>query len=363
MNRFALTFSVAALTAIASWTTVQSAPELPDGPRYPFPKKVVHPKDNPTSAAKIELGKKLYFDPRLSKGSKISCNSCHDVTKAGDDGLPRSPGHEGKLDGRNSPTVFNSAFSTAQFWDGRAPSLEEQAKGPIVNSLEMGMANHDVVVDLISKVPEYLKEFEKVFGKGPVNIEKLVQAIAAYERTLVTPNSPYDRFLAGDKKVLDDSAIRGWRLVSSSGCLACHSGPMFNGPEQKMGQGFYQKFPLIPDAELEAKYKFSDDPGRFEVTHQIADRNMFRVPTWRNVAVTAPYFHNGSVATLDEAIRIMAKTQTGRELLPADVSDIVAFLKSLTGIAPKHLPPRLPGDAPPKAPPAQKAAPAKEAVS
>ncbi len=357
MKKYAVSLSVAALFALGA-VAAQSASKLPDGPRYPFPKKVPIPKNNPSTPAKIELGKKLYFDPRLSKGNKISCNSCHDVTKAGDDGLPRSPGHEGKLGGRNSPTVFNAAFSTVQFWDGRAPSLEEQAKGPIVNAVEMGMANHDVVVDLISDVPEYATEFEKVFGKGKITIEKLVAAIAAYERTLITPNSPYDQFLSGKTNAINDSAKRGWSLVSSVGCMACHSGPMFNGPEMPMGTGFYQKFPLIPNAEIEAKYQFTKDGGRFEETKNESDRGMWRVPTWRNVAVTGPYFHNGSVATLDEAVRIMAKTQLGRDLKSNEVTDIVAFLNTLTGVAPKHTPPKLPGANPPKAPKAQKAAPA-----
>src|SRR4051812_25021544 len=187
------------LTGIAAavpYSTVSFSEEpLPDGPIAKFPATVSVPADNPQTPEKIALGKQLFFDPRLSKASKVSCNSCHDVTKAGDDGLPRSPGHEGKLGGRNAPTVFNSAFYSVQFWDGRAPTLEEQAKGPIINPVEMGMASHDVVVDLISKVPDYEHEFAKVFGPGRVTIDKLVQAIAAYERTLITPNSPYDRFL------------------------------------------------------------------------------------------------------------------------------------------------------------------------
>jgi cytochrome c peroxidase len=329
-----------------AYSAPSPAPALPDGPRVKFPEKPAIPADNPMSKEKIELGKKLFFDPRLSKSSKISCNSCHNVMKAGDDGLPRSPGHEGKLGGRNSPTVFNSAFSTVQFWDGRAPSLEEQAKGPIINPIEMGMANHDVVVELISKVPAYVEEFEKVFGPGKVTIDKMVKAIAAYERTLITPDSPYDRFVAGDKKALSPAAQRGWRLVNSVGCMSCHNGPMFNGPTMEMGKGFYQKFPLIPDAEIDKKYRFTEDAGRFVETKVEADKQMWRVPTWRNIAITAPYFHNGAVAKLDEAVRIMAKTQTGRVLSPDQVSDIVEFLKSLTGKAPKQTMPKLPPGGP-----------------
>lgn len=312
------------------------------GPMEKFPEAVPIPADNPMTPEKIELGKKLFFDPRLSKSNKISCNSCHNVMKFGDDGLPRSPGHEGKLGGRNSPTVFNAAFNSVQFWDGRAPSLEEQAKGPLVNPLEMGMVNHDVVVDVVSSVPAYIEEFKKVFGPGKVTIDKLARAIAAYERTLITPNSPYDKFVAGDKKALSPAALRGWKLVQSVGCVSCHSGPMFNGPVMPQGTGFFQKFPTFPNAALEKNHHFSEDLGRYSVTKKDEDKNMWRVPTWRNVARTAPYFHTGSVAKLDEAVRIMAKTQLNRDLKPKEVSDIVAFLTSLNGEIPKQTPPTLP---------------------
>ncbi|MEW6056591.1 MAG: cytochrome-c peroxidase [Bdellovibrionota bacterium] len=327
---------------LVSSISAQSQAPLPDGPMEKFPSVVPVPADNPMTPEKIELGRKLYFDPRLSKASKVSCNSCHNAMKTGDDGLPRSPGHEGKLGGRNSPTVFNSAFNSVQFWDGRAPSLEEQAKGPIINPLEMGMASHDVVVELIAKVPAYVAEFERAFGPGKVTIDKMVKAIASYERTLITPNSPYDRFVAGNKKALSPSAQRGWRLVAAVGCTTCHFGPMFNGPQMPQGQGFYQKFPLIPNAAIDRKYRFTEDLGRYAETKNEADRHMFRVPTWRNIAITAPYFHNGSVAKLDEAVRIMAKTQLNKDLKPNEVKDIVEFLKSLTGQAPKQTMPQLP---------------------
>jgi cytochrome c peroxidase len=326
------------LNGLSAWALISSD----EGPVYQLPEKPFIPADNPMTPEKIELGKQLYFDTRLSKGSKISCNSCHNVMKAGDDGLPRSPGHEGKLGGRNSPTVFNSAYNSVQFWDGRAPTLEEQAKGPIVNAVEMGMASHDVVVELISKVPAYTEEFEKVFGPGKVTIDKMVKAIAAYERTLITPNSPYDKFIEGDKKALSPAAQRGWKLVKKVGCVACHNGPMFNGPPLPQGKGFYQKFPMFTDEAIEKKYRFKADTGRFNETHNEADRHMWRVPTWRNVAITGPYFHNGSVGDLSEAVRVMAKTQLNRVLKPDEVKDIVEFLKSLTGEIPKQTPPKLP---------------------
>jgi cytochrome c peroxidase len=319
-----------------------SSESAPEGPVYPFPAKVEVPADNPQTPEKIELGRKLFFDTRLSKNQKVSCASCHNVLKFGDDNLPRSPGHEGKLGGRNSPTVFNAAFYSVQFWDGRAASLEEQAKGPMTNPLEMGMASHDVVVGMINKVPAYRQEFKKAFGDEKINIDRMIKAIAAYERTLITPDSPYDKFIAGDKKALNESAQRGWKLVGTIGCTACHSGPMFNGPPMPMGTGFYQKFPLIPGSEYEKKYHLSKDEGRFEVTQNEADKHMFRVPSWRNVARTAPYFHNGEVKTLDEAVRVMAKTQLGKTLKAGEVKDIVAFLTSLNGQIPKQTKPDLP---------------------
>jgi cytochrome c peroxidase len=319
---------------------------LPDGPIYKWPGKPPIPKDNPSTPAKIALGKKLFFDARLSKNNKVSCNSCHNVMKAGDDGLPRSPGHEGKFGGRNSPTVLNSAYWTVQFWDGRAPSLEEQAKGPLINPVEMGMVDHNVVVDIVSTVPNYIQEFKKVFGPGKITIDKLVKAIAAYERTLITPNSPYDRYVAGDKTALSPEAKRGWSKFGQVGCTACHSGPMFNGPIHTMGQGFYQKFPLIPDPEIETKYRLTEDTGRHVETKNEADRHMWRVPSLRNVARTAPYFHTGSVPTLDEAVRVMAKTQLGKVLKPDEISDIVAFLTALNGDIPKQTAPTLPEGGP-----------------
>jgi cytochrome c peroxidase len=334
--------AVAGLSVAHSARSVADPAPVDEGLRVEFPKVVPTPADNPTTPEKIELGKKLYFDTRFSINKKISCNSCHDVMASGADGKALSPGHEGKLGGRNSPTVWNSAFSSVQFWDGRAATLEEQAKGPIINPAEMGMPDHDVLMKRLTENKAYVKEFEKVFGPGPITIDKTVKAIAAFERTLITPNSPYDRYVAGDKAALNESAKRGMKLVVTVGCNSCHSGPMFNGPSLPVGQGFYQKFPLIPDAEYEAKYKLKDDPGRFEFTKNEADKNMWRVPTWRNVAITGPYFHNGMVAELDEAVRVMARTQLGKTLQPQEVKDIVAFLNSLTGVKPKIKKPVLP---------------------
>lgn len=301
------------------------------------------PADNPISNEKVELGKQLFFDKRLSMNSAVSCNSCHNVMGSGTDNKPFSEGFNKQLGGRNAPTVWNSAFWTVQFWDGRAASLEEQAKGPMTNPVEMGMPNHNAVVEVIAKVPAYQKSFKKVFGGNtPVNIDNVAKAIAAYERTLIALNSPYDDFSHGNKKALDDKAQKGWAKFQSVGCVSCHSGPHFAGPIQTPGQGFYMKFPTFPNTEFDKKYQFSKDLGRFEVTKNETDKNTWRVPSLRNVALTAPYFHNAAVGTLDEAVRIMAKTQLNRDLNNDDVEELVSFLKSLTSKLPKQTEPKLP---------------------
>jgi len=307
-----------------------------------LPKHPPIPADNPMSAAKIELGKKLYFDSRLSKSGTVSCNSCHNLMLGGDDNRATSMGHEGKLGGRSAPTVWNSAFHSVQFWDGRAPSLEAQAKGPVTNPIEMGMESHEVAVNRLLSIPGYAKEFKTVYGDQKITIDQVAKAIAAFERTLLTPNSPFDRYMKGNKKTLNPSAQRGMQLVQTVGCTTCHTGPLFAGPVLPQGQGFYQKFPLISGSQYDTQYEITKDLGRFEVTKNPEDKNLWRVPTWRNVALTAPYFHNGKVKTLDEAVRVMAKTQLNKTLTDAEVNDIVEFLNSLTGEFPKMTLPRLP---------------------
>jgi cytochrome c peroxidase len=310
----------------------------------PFPQPPI-PADNPQTPEKIALGKQLYFEPRISRDGTISCNSCHDVrhVSGAHPGKKVSEGVGGLLGGRNSPTVWNAAYYSVQFWDGRAPTLEEQAKGPITNPVEMAMGSHDEVVTRIEKIKEYQEQFKKVFGGDkPVTIENMVKAIAAYERTLITPDSPYDRFKAGETKALSAAAQRGMKLVETVGCLACHSGPHFAGPELPMGTGFYQKFPMFEDEKLESTYKFKEDKGRYDVTKKDSDQHMFRVQSWRNIEHTSPYFHNGSVKSLDEAVRVMAKLQLNKTLKDEEVKDIVAFLKSLTGKIPLQKAPKLP---------------------
>ena len=344
-RRFAFALTVAGtLTAAAAALAME-----------PLPKDVPAPADNKPDAAKVELGRKLYFDPRLSLDGTVSCNSCHNVMAGGEDNRRFSAGVKAQLGGRSAPTVWNAAYMSVQFWDGRAPSLEAQAKGPVTNPIEMAMPNHDAAVARLREIPGYVTEFAQVFADKKaapklagqdaaklITIDNVARAIASYERTLVTPDSPVDRYLKGDKKALSPAQVRGMELVKSVGCVSCHSGPNYAGPKLPEGTGFFQKFPTYAHAEYETQYGFSKDPGRFEVTKADADKNMWRVPTWRNVALTAPYFHNGAVATLDEAVRVMARTQLNKELKDNEVADIVEFLKGLTGKFPKQTLPTLP---------------------
>lgn len=321
--------SLASLSARGEWKALPDSPEIP--------------KDNPQTPAKIELGKMLYFDPRLSMDGTISCNSCHNVMFHGGDGRPVGVGIHGQRGGRGSPTVWNSAYNTVQFWDGRAASLEEQAVGPLVNSVEMGMTSHDFVIKRIKQIPGYVDAFKKVFPKDKEpTISNAGKALAAYERTLITPNAPFDRYLKGNKKALTAQQIRGMKLVDEIGCTSCHTGVNLNGDGFKMGEGNYQPFPQIPGSKYDKMYDLTSDLGRYEVTKKVEDKNFWRVPTWRNVAITAPYFHNGKVKTLDEAVRVMAKTQLDMDLKEEQVADIVAFLNSLTGEFPKQMMPMLP---------------------
>jgi cytochrome c peroxidase len=309
-----------------------------------LPKQPPIPKDNPQTPEKIELGKTLWFDPRLSVSGTISCNSCHNIMGAGDDGRPVSIGVHGQLGGVGAPTVWNSAYNTVQFWDGRAGSLEEQAKGPLVNDKEMGMKDHDMAVGRIRRLPGYVTQFKKVFptDPDPVSIDNIARALASFERTLITPDSPFDLFKRGNKKAMSEQALRGMKLVEQVGCTSCHTGPNFNGEGFAMGEGNFQPFPQIPGSKFDTMYKLTDDLGRFNVTKNVEDKNKWRVPTWRNVALTAPYFHNGEVKTLQEAVRVMAKTQLAIDLNDEQVADIVEFLNALTGKFPKLVTPRLP---------------------
>lgn len=313
----------------------------------PLPTKVPTPADNPLTPQKIELGKMLFFDPRLSIDGTVSCNSCHNVMSHGGDGRPVGVGIHGQRGGRGSPTVWNSAFQTVQFWDGRAATLEEQAKGPLINGVEMGMTSHDFTLERLRQIPGYVEAFKKAFPKDKesMTIDTMARALASYERTLITPNSPFDKYMRGNKKAMTVQQIRGMKLVDTLGCTSCHTGENFSGEGFKMGEGNYQPFPQIPGSKFDKMYDLTSDLGRFEVTKKAEDKNHWRVPTWRNVAITAPYFHNGKVKTLDEAVRVMAKTQLDVDLKEDQVADIVAFLNALTGEFPKQTMPQLPNTA------------------
>jgi cytochrome c peroxidase len=286
-----------------------------------------------TNPAKVELGKQLYFDPRLSRSGFISCNSCHNLSMGGTDNLQTSIGHNWQRGPINSPTVLNSSMSLAQFWDGRAKDLKEQAGGPIANPGEMAFT-HDLALDVLRSIPQYVAEFEAVYGKREITIDEVTDAIAAFEEVLVTPNARFDRWLRGDDGAITAEEREGYELFKSSGCVACHHGPAAGGTSfQKMG--------------LLAEYA-TDNPsvGRAAVTGDDADRMTFKVPTLRNVELTYPYFHDGAARTLDEAVAVMGRLQLGREYAPEEIAKIVAFLKTLTGEQPSFSMPILPPSTP-----------------
>ncbi len=326
---FALTLSTSAQAA--NWKA------LPDTPPTPA--------NNPTTYAKVQLGKMLFMDPRFSSTGTVSCNSCHNIMEGGDDSRATSMGVHGKTGGRNAPTVWNSAFHSVQFWDGRAPLLEDQAKGPVANPIEMGMKDVETAMQRVKKIPGYKPAFESAFGKNSMTVENAAKAVAAFERTLITPNSPYDKYVKGQHDAMSKQQIRGMTKFDTVGCTSCHSGPAFNGNaldgSSKLGEGFYVMFPTFDNKYIN-QYKLNEDKGREEATGKITDRSLFRVPTLRNITDTAPYFHNGAVNDLSEAVRIMAKSQLNSTLNEKDVADIVAFLGALTGEYPTITMPRLP---------------------
>lgn len=282
-----------------------------------------------TKPALVELGKKLYFDPRLSKSGFISCNSCHNLSMGGTDNIKSSIGHnwiEGPI---NAPTVLNSSMNVAQFWDGRAKDLQAQAGGPIANPGEMA-SNHELAVQILQSIPGYVVEFKKVYGNEKVTIDQVTGAISAFEETLVTPNSRFDKWLLGNKTAITSKELAGYMLFKNSGCVACHNGAAVGGNSfQKMG--------------LVEPYKSSNPAqGRIAVTGDDADRFKFKVPTLRNVELTYPYFHDGAANTLSEAVETMGRIQLGRQFTEKENSEIVAFLRTLTGDQPKLMLPILP---------------------
>jgi cytochrome c peroxidase len=271
------------------------------------------------AAEKIALGRMLYYEGRLSKNGQVACNSCHQLDKFGVDGEPTSPGHEGKRGDRNSPTSLNAAGHFVQFWDGRAATIEDQAKGPVLNPVEMGMADEKAVIAALKGIPGYPEAFAAAFpGEAdPMTYDNMAKAIGAFERGLVTP-SRWDKFLAGDATALTDAEKAGFTTFVSTGCVSCHTGAYVGG-------GMYQKLGLV-NAWPETK-----DEGRFAVTKNDADKMMFKVPSLRNIEKTGPYFHDGSVATLDDAIAKMGHHQLGKTLTPDEIASIRTWLGSLTG--------------------------------
>jgi cytochrome c peroxidase len=277
----------------------------------------------------VELGKKLFFDPRLSKSGFISCNSCHNLSMGGSDNLKTSIGHNWQKGPINAPTVLNSSLNVAQFWDGRALTLKDQAGGPIANPGEMAFT-HDLAIGLLKSIPGYVSEFKSTFGSDAVDIERVTRAIAAFEETLVTPNSRFDKWLKGDKKALTPDELAGYELFKDSGCTACHNGSAAGGNTfQKMG--IVEPYKSTSPAE-----------GRIAVTKEEADRFNFKVPTLRNVELTYPYFHDGEATTLAQAVEVMGRVQLGTKFTDAENAKIVAFLKTLTGDQPNFKIPALP---------------------
>jgi cytochrome c peroxidase len=279
--------------------------------------------------ALVELGKKLFFDPRLSKSGFISCNSCHNLSMGGSDNLKTSIGHNWQQGPINAPTVLNSSLNVAQFWDGRALTLQDQAGGPIANPGEMAFT-HALAIELLKSIPGYVTEFKTVFGNDTITIDEVTKAIAEFEETLVTPNSKFDKWLKGDKKALSADELAGYELFKDSGCTACHNGAAAGGNTfQKMGV-------------VEPYTSTSPAEGRVAVTKAEADRFNFKVPTLRNVEMTYPYFHDGEAETLTEAVEVMGRIQLGKTFTDKENAQIVAFLKTLTGDQPDFKLPILP---------------------
>lgn len=279
--------------------------------------------------ALAELGKKLYFDPRLSKSGFISCNSCHNLSMGGTDNLKTSIGDKWQQGPINSPTVLNSSLSVAQFWDGRAADLKEQAGGPIANPGEMA-SSHTLAVDVVASIPGYVREFKLVFGGNEINIDRITDAIAEFEKTLVTPNSRFDQWLLGDADAISTFEREGYELFKTSGCVACHNG-------EAVGGNSFQKMGIVEPYQTQNGVE-----GRVAVTGKDADRFTFKVPTLRNVELTYPYFHDGEAETLTEATDVMGRLQLGRQFSDEENARIVAFLKTLTGDQPQFLMPILP---------------------
>jgi cytochrome c peroxidase len=360
-----LVVGLAAVVAMAQAITAQDRKYKADLPPA-IPEDVwamLVPEDNPMTEAKVALGRDLYFDKRLSIDNTVSCATCHDPKAAFAEPKQFAEGVGGKRGARNSPTVFNAMFNVEQFWDGRAATLEEQAKGPIINPLEMAMTSHDLVIERLKKDPAYVKRFQEVFG-GPPTIADVAKAIAAFERTLVSADSPFDRLQAGDAGAMSEAAKRGFELFKGKGrCITCHefnaSSPFFTdfkyhniGVGMKATANFEGLARKVQQMAQEGKLNAESidtlsltegfsELGRFIVTRQPKDLGAFKTPTLRNVELTAPYMHDGSQKTLREVIDFYNKGgepnpnldggMRALELTDQEINDLIEFLNALTG--------------------------------
>jgi cytochrome c peroxidase len=328
-------FVIAAMAALAPACSKPAAPPAAETPRpsvdrssltmfAPLPASV--PTAQGENADMVTLGRMLYYEPRLSKSQQISCNSCHDLAKYGVDSQPVSDGHKGQQGTRNAPTVFNAAAHFAQFWDGRAPDVEAQAKGPILNPVEMAMPAERAVTAVLESMPEYVDLFKKAFptDKKPVTYDNMAKAIGAFERKLMTP-SRWDALLNGDASALTPEETIGLKTFLDTGCQSCHSGALLGGTSYRK-LGAMKPFPNLTDQ------------GRFAVTKNDADKGVFKVPSLRNIDQTGPYYHDGKVTSLDQVVRDMAEYQLGKTLTDQQTKQIIDFLKVLTGrIDPEYI--------------------------
>jgi cytochrome c peroxidase len=320
MRSGVLSFALAASVSLVAVNVVVAQSQEPIQPIVP-PQQV--------NLGQVELGKKLFFDPRLSKSGFISCNSCHNLSMGGTDNIKTSIGDKWQQGPINAPTVLNSSLNLAQFWDGRAADLQAQAGGPIANPGEMAFS-HTLAIDVLASIPAYVREFRQVFGKDKIDISQVTMAIAEFEKTLVTPNSRFDQWLLGKADALTANELAGYKLFKESGCVACHNGPAVGGNSfQKMG--IVQPYKATSPAE-----------GRSAVTGKEIDRFSFKVPTLRNVEMTYPYFHDGAADTLTQAVDVMGRLQLGKTFSKDENAKIVAFLKTLTGDQPSFMMPILP---------------------
>jgi cytochrome c peroxidase len=318
---------------------VDAGPKAPEKPARPAFVATFQPlPDAPAveNADRVKLGQMLYHEKRVSKSQDISCNTCHDLAKFGVDNNPTSTGFKGQKGGRNSPTTLNAALHIAQFWDGRAKDVEEQAKGPVLNPVEMAMKDDKAVLAVLSSMPEYVNLFQKAFpdDKEPMNYDNFGKAVGAFERQLITP-SKLDAYLKGDDAALSAEELAGMQKFTETGCTACHNGPALGG-------GSFQKVGAV------RPWEGLKDNGRSDITKNDADRFFFKVPSLRNISKTAPYFHDGSEPTLEGAIKKMASWQLGKDLTDAEIASIATFLKALDGTIPAQYAavPELPASTP-----------------